>query len=166
MLESLLGGIGAVLTGGATGLLGTAVTGVMSHLERKQRHQQEVELRRLDLEITRGEQAAAERIAAVDAESRESAAAWGAFEASHRGAAVRWSRGDSAWLVAVDVVRGLIRPFLTVGFLALAAVIYFGLPMIPPADVAVRLIDTILYLATTTTLWWFGTRPKGAAPRS
>ena len=163
MVEGLLGGIGAILTGGATGLLGTIATGLMSHFERAQRHHQEVELRRLDLEITRGEQAAAERIAAIDAESRESEAAWSAFEASHHGAAVRWSQGDSAWLVAVDVVRGLIRPILTVGFLALAAVIYFHLPMIPPADVGVRLIDTILYLATTTTLWWFGTRPKGAS---
>lgn len=157
--------IAAILTGGATGLLGTLLTTGMAYFERGQQHQQELELRRLDLEMVQAEAASVERIAAIDAESRESAAAWGAFEASHRAATVRWSTGDSAWLVAVDVVRGLIRPVLTVSFLALAAMIYFHLPMIPPAEVAVRLIDTILYLATTTTLWWFGTRPKGAAPR-
>ena len=155
----------AILTGGATGLLGTAISAGVGYFERKQRHQQELEFRRLDLEITRGEWESAERVTAIEAESRENEAGWRAFEASHRGAAVRWSGGDSKWLVAVDVVRGLIRPVLTLGFLALAAVIYFNLPFVAPMDVGVRLIDTILYLATTTTLWWFGTRPKSAGPR-
>ena len=157
--------IATILTGGATGLLGTVISAAVGHVERKQRHQQEIELRTVDLEIVRSEAASVERVAAIEAESRESEGEWRAIEASHREAAVRWSRGDSRWLVGVDVVRGLIRPVLTLGFLGLAAVIYFHLPMVPPADVGVRLIDTILYLATTTTLWWFGTRPKSAGPR-
>ena len=76
---------------------------------------------------------------------------------------MRWSSGDSAWLVFVDVVRGLIRPVLTVGFLVLCGLIYFTLPGGSPEHVAARIVDTALYLATTTTLWWFGTRPKKRA---
>ena len=159
MLEALL----SILTGGATGLLGTALSAGIGYFERRQRYQQEMELRRLDLEITRAESESAERIAAIEAESNDNAAAMKALEASHRSATVRWSRGDSAWFVFVDVVRGLIRPVLTLGFLGLAAAIYFRLPVDPSVDVGARLIDTVLYLATTTTLWWFGTRPKSGA---
>ena len=159
MLDTLL----SILTGGATGLLGTAISAGIGYFERRQRHQQEFDLRRLDLEITRAESESAERVAAIEAESAENAAALRAIETSHRSAGVRWSRGDSTWFVFVDVVRGLIRPVLTLGFLALAAAIYFRLPIDPSADVGARLIDTILYLATTTTLWWFGTRPKSGA---
>ena len=156
--------IASILTGGATGLLGTLISGGIGYFERKQRHQQEIDLRKVDLEIARGEAQSAERVAAIEAESRESDSGWRVLEASHQAAGVRWSQGDSAWLVFVDVVRGLIRPALTLGFLALAGVIYFTLPIAPPAEVGVRLIDTVLYLATTTTLWWFGTRPKRTGP--
>ena len=159
----MLDALAAILTGGATGLLGTAITAGIGYFERRQRHQQEVELRNLDLQITRAEAESAERVAAIEAESAESAAAMRAIEASHQAAGVRWSSGDSRWLVAVDVVRGLIRPVLTVGFLAFAAVIYAHLPPAPHVDVGARVIDTVLYLATTTTLWWFGTRPKTGA---
>ena len=159
MLETL----GAILSGGATGLLGTAISAGIGYVERRQRHQQELELRRIDLKMTEAEAASAERVAAIEAESAQSTAELRAIEQSHRQAGERWSSGDSAWLVAVDVVRGLIRPLLTVAFLALAAAIYFRLPAAAEApDVAGRMIDTVLYLATTTTLWWFGTRPKHA----
>ena len=158
MLETL----GAILSGGATGLLGTAISAGIGWIERRQRHQQELELRRIDLEMTKAEAASAERVAAIEAESAQSTAELRAIEQSHRQAGGRWSSGDSAWLVAVDVVRGLIRPLLTLAFLALAAVIYFRLPTPEVPDVAARMVDTVLYLATTTTLWWFGTRPKHA----
>ena len=154
----------AILSGGATGLLGTAISGAIGYFERRQQHRQEVELRRLDLEMTQAEAASAERVAAIEAESASAAAELRAIEESHRQAAARWSTGDSAWLLGVDVVRGLIRPVLTLGFLALGAAIYFHLPAPPVADVAGRMVDTVLYLATTTTLWWFGTRPK-SVPR-
>ena len=159
MLDALL----AILTGGATGLLGTAISAGIGYFERRQRHQQELELRQVDLEISRAESASAERIVAVEAESEESARSWSAFEASHRASTVRWSSGDSGWLVVVDVVRGLIRPVLTLGFVATSCAIYFTLPISPSADAGDRLVDTVLYLATTTTLWWFGTRPKRTA---
>lgn len=152
----------SILAGGVTGIAGTIVSAVSGYLERRQRHRQELELRRTDLELARAEAASAERVAAIESESRETEGGWRALEASYQVAGARWSSGDSPWLVAVDVVRGLIRPVLTLGFLILAGAIYFTAVAIPPADVGVRVVDTILYLATTTTLWWFGTRPRRA----
>ena len=156
MLDALM----AVVSGGATGLLGTVVSGATAYFERRQRHQQEMDLRQVDLQIARAEGASAENVAAVEAEALESTAAWRAFEASHRASTVRWSSGDSKWLVAVDVVRGLLRPALTVAFLAFMGWIYATMPFVAPENLGGRLVDTVLYLATTCTLWWFGTRPK------
>ncbi len=88
----------------------------------------------------------------------------GAMRASYAEAGRRWSRSDDGWAMSlVDVIRGLVRPALTVGFLALTAAVYFTLGDDPVAeiDIAPRVIDTILYLSTTTVLWWFGARQAG-----
>ncbi len=156
MLDALL----SILTGGATGLLGTAVSFFTSYVQAKQRHTQEMDLRRLDLEISRAEAASAERVAAIEAESERDQAAWSALEASYRTASRRWSRGDSKWLVFVDVVRGLTRPGLTFLFVGLVGAIYFALggSDMETIDIRPRIIDTVLYLATTCVLWWFGAR--------
>ena len=160
MLESVL----AILTGGATGLLGTILSGATAYFERRQRNRHEIELRRVDLAIARSEAAGVERVAAIEAESAETQAELGALAESHRAAAVRWSTGESGWLVFVDVVRGLMRPVLTLVSLAAAITIYWSLPFAPTGDeVASRVVDTVLYIATTTVLWWFGTRPKRAS---
>lgn len=160
MLESIL----AIATGGATGLLGTLLSGAMGFFERRQRNRHEIELRRVDLEITRSEAATVEKVAAIEAESTETQAELAAFAESHRAAAVRWSTGESGWLTFVDVVRGLMRPVLTVASLAAAIAIYWSLPFAPTGEeVAERVVDTVLYIATTTALWWFGTRPKRAS---
>jgi hypothetical protein len=62
----------------------------------------------------------------------------------------------------VDVVRGLMRPVITLGLLILMAVIYFTVAqdMAGPDDVPVQItiIATVLYVGTTAVLWWFGTR--------
>lgn len=157
----------ALLTGGATGLLGTLLSGALGAWQRRQKHRQEVELRRLDVEIARAEAERVERVAAVEAESEESARAWAAMEASHRAAGKRWSSGESGWLVLVDVVRGLIRPALTLGLVGLVGCIYFvGLAegsSFDEAAIRARIVDTVLYLSSTCVLWWFGSRAQGKA---
>ena len=155
MLEAML----SLLTGGATGLLGTMFSGVLDHFERRQRHQHELELRRVDVELAKTEAASAERTAAIELEKVEIEAEGNALTASYREAMQRWSRGESAWIVAVDVVRGLLRPVLTLAFLALTALIYFH----ESSDVLIqtRIINTILYLTTTCVVWWFGGRKRG-----
>ena len=151
--------LASILAGGATGLLGTAITGVMGYFERKQRHAQEMELRKIDMQIAKSEAASAERVAAIEAESAESAAQWRALEGSYNAATKRWGSGDSPWLTVVDVVRGLMRPVLTLGSLILVAVIYFYSDIPVADDMQVQIINTSLYISTTCVLWWFGSRP-------
>ena len=147
MLEGLL----AILTGGASGLLGTALSGGMAHFESKRKHAQELELRKLDMEMAAAETAAANTQAALEAENN-------ALMASYSEASKRLSApGESGWLVAVDVVRGLTRPVLTLLFVVLAGGMFFTLS---DAALEARIVDTVLYLTTTCVIWWFGGRRK------
>ena len=164
MLDSLM----SILAGGGTGLLGTALTYGLDWLRSRSQHSREVELSRLDLEQARVETASAERVAAVEAASETDAAAWGALEASHRSAGQRWSRAGDPWpLLVVDVIRGLMRPMVTLGSLGFVAWLYDSMtPVMAPADLPLRVTDTALYLASSSTLWWFGTRPlRGGSGR-
>jgi len=161
MLDQLLGVASSILTGGATGLLGTVITGGFAFLNSRQRHRQEMALRELDLQIMQSEAAGAERIAAIEAEGASEQAAYGALEASYKAASQRWSRPGEGWaMVAVDVVRGLMRPVLTLGLLGLTAYIYFEMMARPAFMTALqaRIVDTVLYLVTAAVLWWFGQR--------
>ena len=155
MLESIL----AVVSGGATGILGTIVSAGTEYFQARQRHDHEIALRRVEMEMVQTEAASAERMAAMERESEQMRAEHAALEASYRAATTRMSAGDSRWLVAVDVIRGLTRPVLTLLLVTLAGVIYFTLS--PQAGMRAQIVDTVLYLATTTVLWWFGARHVG-----
>lgn len=62
-------------------------------------------------------------------------------------------------MLAVDVFRGLMRPGMTLLFLVLTGAVYFKLSAdFDFLDLRERIIDTILYLTTTCTIWWFGGR--------
>ena len=155
----------ALLTGGLTGLLGTALTAGVDYFKARQRHAQELDLRRLDLDIAQVEAASAERRVAIQAETERDKAEWEGFKASYREARQRWSTGESGWIVFVDVVRGLTRPAGAWSFLAITGAIYFTLG----ADDAVlraRIVETVLYLTTTAWLWWFGARQLAKRPEA
>ena len=150
--------IQSLMFGGATGILGTSISSVIKIVQARQRHVHEVEFRRIDLEIAREEARSAERVAAIEAESAAAEAEAEALRASFDQETTRLSKdGDHGIMLAVDVVRGLLRPGLTITFLALTAWIYASLG---DGDVELRdrIIDTILYLTTTCTIWWFGGR--------
>ncbi len=161
MFEELLGFGMSILTGGATGLLGTAISGVIDYFQGRQRHAQELDLRRLDIELAQAEASGAERVAAIEAEGERDRAEWEAMTASYREAGARWSRpGDGVLIQLVDFVRGMTRPVLTWGLVALVGAIYF---LLASADAHAeklqpRIVETVLYLATAAVLWWFGQR--------
>ena len=161
MLETLFNLGASILTGGATGLLGTALTGVIDTVQARQKHKQEMDLRRLDIELARVEAEGAAATAAIEAEATRERAEWEALEASYKEAARRWSRPGEGWAMQlVDVVRGLTRPALTWSLFALTGAIYF---LLGASDVAAeslrpRVVETVLYLFTAAMLWWFGAR--------
>ena len=160
MLDAVL----AIVTGGATGLLGTALSFVTNYFQARQKHAQEVELRKLDAEVAKIESAGYEKVAQIEAESAEAKSAWKALEESYREAARRWSRpGDGFLMLFVDFCRGMTRPMLTWAFVALTGAIYFTVAA-DDAKVQGQIVDTVLYLTTTTVLWWFGARQISKGP--
>ena len=91
MLDTIM----SVLTGGATGLLGTVVSGAIDFFQSRAEHKREMDLRRLDIELAQTEAGAAEKVAAIEAEGVRDAAELEAMEASYREASSRMSRaGD------------------------------------------------------------------------
>ena len=162
MLDLLTG----LLTGGATGLLGTVVTTATDYFERRARHREALEQQRLDIELAEIEARSAEHRATLALQTAELEAEGRALEASYAEASRRWSRpGEGALIVAVDVVRGLTRPLITWLLIGLVAGIYWtSLP--GEAELRTRIVATVLYLATTCVVWWFGGRrpsPPAAA---
>lgn len=161
MFDTLLSAGVSILTGGATGLLGTALSAVVDYFQARADHKREVELRRLDIEHARIEGDSAERTAAIEAEGERDVAEWDAMAASYREAGRRWSRpGDGVLIQLVDFVRGMTRPVLTWCLLGLTGAIYFllGATDAHAAALQSRIVDTVLYLATAAVLWWFGQR--------
>ena len=161
MFETLFNFGVSVLTGGATGLLGTALSAVVDFFQSRQRHAQELDLRRLDIELAKAEAEGAAAHAAIEAQATRERAEWEAMEASYREAARRWSKPGEGWAMQlVDVVRGLTRPALTWSLFALVGAIYFLLGASDLAAVSLRprIVETVLYLFTAAMLWWFGAR--------
>ena len=161
MLETLLNLGASVLTGGATGLLGTALSAVVDFFQSRQQHAQELDLRRLDIELAKAEAEGAAAHAAIEAQASRERAEWEALEASYREASRRWSRpGDGRLMQLVDAVRGLTRPALTWSLFGLVGAIYFllGASDFAALSLRPRIVETVLYLFTAAVLWWFGTR--------
>ena len=158
--------VASLLTGGATGILGVAVSTVTDYMERRARHREAIEQQRLDIELAQIEAASVEHRATLALQTAELEAEGRALEASYAEAQQRWSRpGEGALIVAVDVVRGLTRPLITWLLIILVAAIYWTSL---PGEEALRdrIVATVLYLATTCVVWWFGGRrpqPPGAA---
>ena len=150
MFDSLFDIAGSVLTGGVTGLLGTIVSGIAGHFQAKQKHKQDLELKKVDLEQAK-----------VISEGRVDAAAYQGLAASYQEASARFSRpGDSFLLVMVDIVRGLTRPVLTFGLAGLVGYIYItvGGASYARLELQDNIVETILFLTTAAVLWWFGSR--------
>ena len=146
----------SILTGGATGLLGTAISGVIDIFQGRQKNAQEVELRKQDIELAKIEGASAANVAAVKAGAEADKAEWEALEASYRHAISRVSRAGDGWLLqSADFLVRITRPGLTWFLWGLVGVIYFFL-----ADTVMQatIIDSVLYVATAAGLWWFGAR--------
>ncbi len=180
MIEALLTILGGATGGGIIGLLGTGIQAMLRWGEAKQAAAREIELRRLDIEEKRLEIEQAEKLAAVQLETArmQAGAAQAAAEttadrdiqlASYANDRAAYGIGPQHWLPAmllgfVDVVRGLMRPAITVYTLGLMT--WIGVTMhavsggnIPnAADLWTQVVSGIISLTSTTVTWWFGSR--------
>ena len=173
--------------GGLAGLIGAVVQRFFEYKSKqleitanKDKYAHELLMRDADAKIMQAEWAAKIRVAEVEAAGKEGAADAEAFAASFK-EPTRYSESapittTQTWLlVGLDVVRGLVRPGLTLYLSAITTVIFVqalilmekgGYSTADAAVLVVRVVDTILYLTTACVLWWFGSRVKNGPPRA
>lgn len=149
--------IASLLTGGATGLLGSLFTGVLEFFKQRQKNEHDLALmmeerKTLELEIQ-----GRERVAVIEGETAQQIEDSRLLAASIRSDKATYSDGTSNWLVVVDVVRGLTRPVLTAFLGVFMMVLWFSTD---DAKLQDQITSTVLYIATTCYFWWFGTRVK------
>lgn len=183
----MLGILGSIFSGGVTGLLGVAFQRFFDFLKIKQEiamrkldHEHEVNMRRIDGELMAQEWAARTQVATIETASKETIAAEASFAASFGLEPKQYSDrakiGPVAGflLVLLDVVRGIVRPGLTIYLCAITTMIYVearsimqGVSFATGDAIRVHelIVGTILYLTTTCVLWWFGTRNSQKPPK-
>ena len=178
--------VGTIVSGGATGLIGVVAQRVADYKNKQldmqleaQRFSHEVEKRKIDMEIMKQEWAGRAQVAVEEARGAEAVADAKALAASfamepQSYVGDRKLTSRQVWLmVLLDVLRGSIRPVLTIYLCVLTTYVWFQVQTVlgkQQLDVAGAVavwnlvVQTILYLTTTCVLWWFGTRNKGKAP--
>lgn len=157
-ISDLFGAIGGAVSGGITGIAGTALSGWFQSRRDQSVREHELAMRRMDIESDRAEAAAAQAKAEtyVDAERRDAQATerMGSYQ-SDRATYLQpeATTGAQNWvLVIVDSIRGVMRPGLTAWF-AFNAVALIGVVL-----VAQEAAMMVIYLSGVTTTWWFGDR--------
>lgn len=171
LLETVL----SLVSGGATGLLGSVISRVADFKLEKMRGEhkllmvdKETEQMKLESEykitVVNRESEAAEDVAASQALS----ASYQADSASYLAAAT--GKVSAFFMGFVDFMRGIIRPGMTIYLTILTTIIAMQLHSIidwadtlSPQELYAtwrEVINTVLYLTTSAVLWWFGSRPK------
>jgi hypothetical protein len=176
----------SVFSGGITGIIGVIVQRIFDLKNKKldidvakEKYAHEILLRRLDLDMIEKEFIGRVQVAQVEGEARAEVAESQAFAASFqepvRFADPSKATPGQAWLlVLLDCLRGLIRPVLTLYLAVLVTLIYWHskalmnqMPIDPKdaAKLVETIVNTVLYLSTTCTLHYFGTRNKAPGPK-
>lgn len=172
----------SIVSGGATGLLGAAFGHITDYYKAKLAAKQEaarlenqLERRKLDLQRAQMEIDGALRVSQTEGETAQRLAAWKGLSDSYDSDAARYATGDpaksSGWFILVDVVRGLTRPGVTWYMAALVTYMFVRfVQLVGGLEQAVsheqmlaivsQIVNSVLYIATTCTLWWFGVRGK------
>ena len=186
-MGELFSGLLAIVSGGATGLIGVVAQRLFDHWKLKQEndklrliHEHERGMKKLDAEIMMQEWTQRVKVAEVEAAGKEAVADSQAFAASFALEPKRYAEGVKtgkwcgAFLILADVLRGIVRPGLTLYLAWIATALYNdsqallqGSRLEGTTLVAVhqQIVFTLLYLFTTCVLWWFGTRNKAPQPK-
>lgn len=185
MLEILGQSLGAILAGGATGILGSLISlaGEFKKIREQHRHEeamQEIAIRSMEIEAElRLEQTA------VEGEIKEELAALETLRASYdhdkatyyKSTGVKWVDGIVGFFFGlVDIIRGFIRPVVTVlmavvaievhnELIAMMAQMEQPLTTDQAATIYANMNNVIFYITTTVILWWFGTRAGASSMR-
>ena len=174
MLNFLGDALGAIVSGGATGLIGAGLTMFKEIKAQKMAFAHDERMTELEHQ---GMQLEAElKMSIVKAESeaaiqiQESKAFADSYKHDTRAYATgKLGKFGQTLMVIVDFCRGMIRPSMTIYMTVLTTWLYIdvmdmagGLDGVITKDQAMsmmmQIILVILYITTTVILWWFGTR--------
>ena len=189
-MGELLGqGLLAIVSGGATGILGVIFQRLFDHWKNKQeldkmreQHAHERSMREVDVQLLKLEGEQRVKVATVEGETAREVADAQAFAASFANEPKRYSEGvkvgkiGAFLLVLADAVRGIVRPGLTIYLAWISTAIYMKsvetlARLAPGANIQQllklheQIVLTLLYLFVTCVLWWFGTRNKAPQPK-
>ena len=147
--------IASIISGGVTGVIGALGSAGIKYFTDKQGNKHALDMREIDLREMSIEAEFASDSSRMDLRIEQERGQAAGFEASQNVSVVKWASGDLTrvqnWFyVCIDLLRGLMRPTITLA--CLAAAFYVSTESLQDSR------ETILYLATTTVLWWFGTR--------
>ena len=188
--------VSGVLSGGATGLIGVLIQRWFDFKNRQQDIEivrlnlaNAVELSKLEsdranvrahVELEVSENELEHRT--IEAENESMRASFAADSAQYLDKATQIKKGWVVNLVTlmmaiVDFTRGMLRPGMTIYLCVLVTMMFmwvkqlagqYGLAMSAEQVISLvtQIIATVLYVFTTITLWWFGSRPpKGKSDK-
>ena len=156
-----------LLSGGATGLIGTLFSGGLAIFKKNQINKQALAMRKIDLEELTLEAELGRQQTALQLEVASEESQARAMEASYVNERTFASKGieytpAQAWaIVFIDVIRGLMRPAITVFLLQMLWTMY--MTKYGGIDTEIAIAHSVIYMATTVTLWWFGSPPDRQA---
>ncbi len=172
----------SVVSGGVTGLLGSVITLIAGYktkqleLEgKKLDRDHEIALRHADARIIELEWQSREKIAMVETEGRMDIADSAAFQVALQNEPKQYAnpskftKMNNSMMVFLDFIRGSIRPGLTLYLCAITTAVWMQagdiiksqpIPVEAAVDIYTQITMTVLYLTTTSVLFWFGTRVK------
>lgn len=168
----------SVFGGGITGLVGSITQHILEFKTKKleleanrDKYAHEESMVKAEAEVLAQEWAARTKVAEIESAAKVETADSAAFAASFNEPA-RYAEHvtdkQNWFMVGLDVLRGMVRPCLTLYLCAITTLLYLKAERLIPAGLSSeqalglvdQIINTILYLTTTCVLWWFGTRNK------
>lgn len=177
---------GSIFSGGATGLLGVLIQRWADYKNKqldlqleKERRETEIAKRKADAEVISAEWNGRLKVATAEGDTAKDVAETNAFaqtlfkEPERYSNAATVTPGQQWILVVLDALRGAVRPLLTIYLCALTTYVWFQVRELVAAEnldgtaaieVWKMVVGNILYLTTTVTLWWFGTRNRQPQP--
>ncbi len=190
MFELLSTIVSGVLGGGATGLLGVLLQRFFDWRKQSQdlellklNNELAIQLRSLELEAAAKaatlDASVRQQMAEFDMQARAEAASADAYAASMQAdratyldaAAQKMSRLARWAMTIVDFSRGIVRPWGTIYLMGVTTAMFWWTTQLAHEmgvkltaeqvlDLQLKVIQTILYLVTTSWVWWFGVRPQ------
>ena len=175
MLEFIGDALAAVVSGGATGILGSAVQSFTNYKMRKlegeqEKYRLEHDAKMVGLEADK-EISILQQEQAMQYDTNTHNLQLASYQHDRR--SYMPDKDAPAWIIAclglVDVLRGLVRPALT-AYCAVAVTIILvktnslfktagAMSVEQLLPVATNVWTMVLYIATTIFFWWFGQRP-------